>query len=69
MLPKIPLRQKLSLIEAYSFTDEQVAAILEMSLGRLTSMEQKKIDDEMIKLFNYIESLEFIIANDTNLLG
>jgi DNA gyrase subunit A len=59
---------KLSLIQAYSFTDEQVAAILEMSLGRLTSMEQKKIDDEMTKLSNYIETLEFIIANDTNLL-
>jgi DNA gyrase subunit A len=60
---------KMSLIETFSFTDEQVSAILEMSLGRLTSLEQKKIDDEMAKLVAYIESLEFIIANDTNLLA
>lgn len=60
---------KISLIDAFMFSEEQVSAILEMSLGRLTSLEQKKIDDEMAKLTLYIESLEFIISNDTNLLS
>lgn len=59
---------KSRLIERFTFTDEQVTAILEMSLGRLTSLEQKKLDDETIKLNTYIESLELIIKDESNLL-
>jgi DNA gyrase subunit A len=55
--------------EAFELTPEQSNAIIEMSLGRLTSLEQQKIDNEMDNLNKYINSLEDIIKNDTNLLS
>lgn len=55
------------LIERFSLTDEQVSAILEMSLGRLTSLETKKIEDEIQKLTEYVASLEAIIATKESL--
>lgn len=55
--------------EAFELTPEQSNAIIEMSLGRLTSLEQQKIDNEIDNLNKYIDSLEDIIKNDTNLLS
>ncbi len=60
---------KIKLEEAFELTPEQSSAIIEMSLGRLTSLEQQKIDNEMDNLNKYINSLEDIIKNDTNLLS
>ncbi len=60
---------KEKLEEAFELTPEQSNAIIEMSLGRLTSLEQQKIDNEMDNLNKYINSLEDIIKNDTNLLS
>ena len=60
---------KVKLEEAFELTPEQSSAIIEMSLGRLTSLEQQKIDNEMDNLNKYINSLEDIIKNDTNLLS
>ena len=60
---------KVKLEEAFELTPEQSSAIIEMSLGRLTSLEQQKIDNEIDNLNKYINSLEDIIKNDTNLLS
>lgn len=60
---------KEKLEEAFELTPEQSNAIIEMSLGRLTSLEQQKIDNEIDNLNKYINSLEDIIKNDTNLLS
>lgn len=53
----------------FSLSPEQSNAIVEMSLGRLTSLEQQKIDKETEELNNYIISLEKIIESDKNLLS
>ncbi len=55
------------LVARYEFTEPQVKAILDMSLSRLTGMEQQRIEDEMSKLLEYIESLEWILSSKENL--
>jgi DNA gyrase subunit A len=56
-----------SLVEKYEFTEPQVKAILDMSLSRLTGMEQQKIEEEISKLLEYIHSLEWILESKENL--
>ncbi len=56
-----------SLMNAFELTEQQASAILDMSLGRLTNLEKKRIDTEIDKMIKYIESLEFIIASPENL--
>ncbi len=56
-----------SLVERYEFTEPQVKAILDMSLSRLTGMEQQKIEEEISKLLEYIHSLEWILESKENL--
>ncbi|MBF0153636.1 MAG: DNA gyrase subunit A [Magnetococcales bacterium] len=53
----------------YRFTQEQVQAILEMRLQRLTGLEQDKIHDEFKTLLAEIARLETILANDQVLMG
>jgi DNA gyrase subunit A len=62
-----PQEARTSLIEAFSLTEPQVGAILDMSLSKLTNLENKRIEDETEKLSQYIQSLEFIIATPENL--
>ncbi|MBF0137434.1 MAG: DNA gyrase subunit A [Magnetococcales bacterium] len=52
----------------YRFTQEQVQAILEMRLQRLTGLEQDKIHDEFKELLAEIARLEKILANDSVLM-
>jgi DNA gyrase subunit A len=56
-----------TLVTRFEFTDPQVKAILDMSLSRLTGMEQQKIEDEISKLLEYIRSLEWILESKENL--
>ena len=58
---------KIKLIQEYTLSDEQVNAIMEMSLGRLTSLEQQKINDEIKKLNLYISALDNILFSNENL--
>ncbi len=58
---------KRKLIDRFTLTEEQVTAILDMSLSRLTSLETKKIEDEMQKLKEYVTLLESIIASKESL--
>ncbi|MBF0176253.1 MAG: DNA gyrase subunit A [Magnetococcales bacterium] len=53
----------------YRFTQEQVQAILEMRLQRLTGLEQDKIHDEFKELLAEVVRLESILANDDVLMG
>ncbi len=66
---KDSLEARNKLEETFSLTQEQSSAIVEMSLGRLTSLEQQKIDREMDELSKYIASLDKVIESNENLLS
>ncbi len=52
----------------YSLSEKQAKAILEMRLQKLSSLEQKKLRDEQEELLKRIKELEFILANDSEIL-
>ena len=52
------------LMERFGLTDAQSQAIVEMTLGRLTGLETKKIEDELEKLNITIADLRVILANE-----
>ena len=52
------------LMERFGLTDAQSQAIVEMTLGRLTGLETKKIEDELDKLNITIADLRDILANE-----
>jgi DNA gyrase subunit A len=60
--PSIP-ESKIRLCERYGLTDIQAQAIVEMTLGRLTGLEQDKIMDELQKLYAVIEELTAILGD------
>lgn len=55
---------KARLMERFGLTDAQSQAIVEMTLGRLTGLETKKIEDELDKLNITIADLRDILANE-----
>ncbi len=60
--PSIP-ESKIRLCERYGLTDIQAQAIVEMTLGRLTGLEQDKIMDELQRLYAVIEELTAILGD------
>lgn len=62
-------KAKESLKSAYTLSDKQAQAILEMRLQRLTSLEQDKIRNEHKDLLVLIEKLESILANPQKVLN
>ncbi|MBR3964029.1 MAG: DNA gyrase subunit A [Clostridia bacterium] len=60
--PSIP-ESKIRLCERYGLTEIQAQAIVEMTLGRLTGLEQDKIMDELQKLYAVIEELTAILGD------
>ena len=62
---KTPPEAKLALIEAFSFSERQAQAILDMRLQRLTGLERQKIIDEYEAILKLIERLKQILASDT----
>jgi len=52
------------LITKYSLSTEQVKAILEMRLRRLSGLEREKLESELLELHTIIEDLEFVLANE-----
>lgn len=52
------------LMERFGLSDAQSQAIVEMTLGRLTGLERKKVEDELTKLYALIEDLRDILANE-----
>lgn len=57
-----------SLTASFNLTNEQAAAILDMRLQRLTSLEQEKIRQEHEDLLKLIEQLEEILSNPQKIL-
>ena len=55
------------LIASFQFSEIQAKAILEMQLQRLTSLERKKIEDELAELRVRIAELKEILASDAKL--
>ena len=61
--PSIPASKE-TLMERFGLSDAQSQAIVEMTLGRLTGLETKKIEDELTKLEGIIADLRDILANE-----
>ncbi len=53
----------------FSFSEEQANHILDMTLGRLTRLGRRELDEEMAKLRETIAELQSILASDTKLRG
>lgn len=66
---KDPLIAKKNLITVYKLSDKQSQAILDMKLQRLTSLEQKKIQEEHKELLELIKKLKEILADEKKILG
>lgn len=64
--PSIP-ESKNTLMERFGLTDIQAQAIVEMTLGRLTGMERRKIEDEIDRLHKLIAELEGILADESKI--
>ncbi len=60
---------KKSLMEDYKLTEKQAQAILDMTLRRLTSLEQDKIRAEHADLLRLIKDLKDILASEQKILG
>jgi len=60
---------KNTLIEDYRLTEKQAQAILDMTLRRLTSLEQDKIRNEHADLLKKIKEFQEILASEKRILG
>jgi DNA gyrase subunit A len=60
---------KVGLMERFSFSDAQAQAIVDMRLGRLTSLETEKILQELAELESLIEHLKDLLANPPKILA
>ncbi len=60
---------KKGLIEHYKVTEKQAQAILDMTLKRLTNLEQTKIKDDHAKLIKIIKELKEILADELRILA
>jgi len=58
-----------SLMGFYSLSEKQAQAILDMTLRRLTSLEQGKIRQEHTDILKLIEDLKAILADEQKILG
>ena len=58
-----------NLMRDFRLSELQSNAILEMQLGRLASMERKKIEDELQDVLKTIRELETILSDDKRVLG
>ncbi len=58
-----------TLIKTFKLTEIQAKAILEMRLQRLTSLEVKKVEDELRALKKLIGELQAILKSDTKILN
>jgi len=59
---------KQALTSNFNLTIEQAAAILDMKLQRLTSLEQESIRNEHVDMLKLIEELEYVLSNPQKIL-
>ncbi|MCL2580331.1 MAG: DNA gyrase subunit A [Oscillospiraceae bacterium] len=57
------------LIERFSLSEEQVNAIAQMTLSRLTGLERQKLEDELAELRVKIAEYQAILADSAKLMG
>ena len=55
---------KEKLMESFGLSDIQAQAIVEMTLGKLSGLERKKVEDRIVKLTETIEELNSILADE-----
>ena len=55
---------KENIIERFALSDAQAQAIVEMTLGKLSGLERKKVEDRLAKLAIVIEELNGILADE-----
>jgi DNA gyrase subunit A len=60
---------RLNLMERFKFSEKQAQAILDMRLQRLTSLEVKKIIDELAEVMALIAHLKALLADERKILG
>ncbi len=60
---------KEKLVESFSFTQEQVTAIVQMRLGSLTGLEREKLKEEAHKLSEFINEMEAILKDENKLFA
>ncbi len=60
---------KNQLIDNFSFSNEQVKAILDMRLQKLTGMEIDKVNEEFLDVKKLIQNLEEILCDRRNILN
>ena len=58
---------KENLIERFALTEKQAQAIVEMTLGRLSGLERRKIEDRIVKLHDLIKELTEILADENRI--
>ena len=58
-------REKLQL--HFGLTEHQAQAIVEMTIGRLSGLERKKIDDRIAKLQGIVDNLQAILADENKI--
>lgn len=59
---------KTSLMGAFTLTERQAQAILDMTLGRLAALERKRIEDEYTDLLKQIAGFEDLLKNPKKIL-
>ncbi len=57
------------LMERFALSDAQAQAIVDMTLGRLSGLERRKIEERLDYLYKLIEELKEILGDETKLLG
>ncbi len=55
---------KAKLMERFGLSELQAQAIVEMTLGRLSGLERKKVEDRLAKLYAQIDELRGILADE-----
>jgi len=58
---------KVNLQNRFGLTEEQSAAIVAMTLGRLSGMERQKIEDRLAELYRTISELKAILADESKI--
>ncbi|MDR3063624.1 MAG: DNA topoisomerase 4 subunit A, partial [Methanobrevibacter sp.] len=55
--------------DRFNLTEKQSIAILEMQLRRLSGLERKKIEDELVDILKLIEELKGVLSSDDKVLN
>jgi len=60
---------KLKLQDRFGLSEEQSQAIVDMTLGKLSGLERKKVEERLAALYATIKELESILADEEKLKG